>query len=101
MQIELIGGYEVTYQPEAAPALVIHHLVRGYDAVTLDADAAAELGSLLRETQKRIRAVGGYQLIFGEGGDLVIHAPNGQRAAYFNADQAMQLGKMFAPTASV
>lgn len=92
--LTLIGEYEVSYDPDGEPALVIHHLIRGYDVLRMDAAAAAALGELLGDEQKRIRGVGGYQLIFGAGGDLACYAPNGQRACYFNAGQAAQLAAL-------
>jgi hypothetical protein len=94
MQISVIGDYEITYQPAAAPALVIHHVVRGYDVVHLDAAQLAELRALLAVRQKRIRTLGPYQLILGEGGDITLYAAGGQRACYLNPDQAAALARL-------
>lgn len=96
MQIELIGEYEVTLSPGAEPALVIHHLVRGHDVVSLGAAATAELGELLAVTQKRIREIAGYRAIFGGGGDLTFYTAAGARACYLTADQAARLGQLIA-----
>jgi hypothetical protein len=95
--INIIGEYEVSYAPTADPALVLHHLVRGYDVLRLGAAAAAELGALLAVQQKRIRELDGHRALFGAAGDVSIYAPSGQRACYLNADQAALLGKLIAP----
>jgi hypothetical protein len=94
MQVELIGEYELTYQADGDPALVAHHLIRGRDVLALDAAATSELRALLVEEQKRIRRLGGYQLILGSGGDLTFYDTAGQRACYLNGDQARKLGRM-------
>lgn len=96
MSVAIIGDYEVTYSHSADPALVIHHVVRGYDAVTLDGAAAAELGELLTVAQKRIRELGGYQALFGAGGDLALYTAGGQRACYLTPEQARQLSQLLA-----
>lgn len=96
MQITVIGEYELTHQPAAEPALVIHHVIRGYDVVHLPAADVAELAALLGVRQKRIRTLSTYQLIFGDGGDLTFYTTAGQRACYFNADQAAALGSFLA-----
>jgi hypothetical protein len=96
MQIELIGDYEATCTPGASPTLVLHHLVRGYDAVVLDADATAELAELLATQQKRIRPLASYNAILGTGGDLTLYTASGQRACYLNGDQAARLGGLLA-----
>jgi hypothetical protein len=93
MQITVIAEYEITRQPAAEPALVIHHVIRGYDVVHLDAAQLAELAELLTVQQKRIRTLGEYQLILGEGGDLTFYSGPGRRACYLNPDQATALGK--------
>lgn len=94
MSIAIIGDYEVTYTDGGEPALVIHHVVRGYDAVTLAAAAAAELREFLAVSEKRIRELGGYQAIFGAGGDLALYAPGGRRACYLTPEQAAQLVRL-------
>jgi hypothetical protein len=93
MQITVIGEYEITHQSAAEPALVIHHVIRGYDVVHLAAEQCAELAQLLTVRQKRIRTLGTYQLILGEGGDLAFYTNTGQRACYLNPDQAAALGR--------
>lgn len=93
MQVLLIGEYEVTYRAGGAPALVIHHVVRGHDVVALGAQEAAELRELLAVQQKRIRELGGYRLIFGEGGDVVFYDQAGRRACYLNGPDAARLGR--------
>lgn len=94
MQIELIGEYEVTVVPGGEPALVIHHLIRGYDVVALGAANAAELGALLAVQQKRIRELGGYRVLLGAGGDVSVYGPTGARACYLTPDQAAQLARL-------
>ncbi|MEF3275749.1 MAG: hypothetical protein K6356_15375 [Chloroflexus sp.] len=94
MQIKLIGEFEVAYHPEATPALILHHLIRGYDAVVLNADEVAMLRELLGTVQKRIREVGNYRLILGAGGDLTFYTTTGQRSAYLNADQMRHLARL-------
>lgn len=94
MQFDLIGEYEATYTPGGSPALVLHHLVRGYDAVVLDAAATAELRELLAVRQKRIRPLAGYSAILGAGGDLTLYTASGQRACYLNEDQAARLARL-------
>ncbi|MFV9506095.1 MAG: hypothetical protein AB4911_16210 [Oscillochloridaceae bacterium umkhey_bin13] len=91
MSITIIGEFEISHDPANEPALVIHHLIRGYDAVQLDAATTTELADLLTVQQKRIRELGGYRVLFGAGGDVVFYAPNGQRACYFVPDQAAHL----------
>ena len=93
-QTILLGDYEVSYAPADQPALIMHHLIRGYDAVRLDAAAARELGLLLRVNQKRIRELGGYQVICGAAGDLTIYGPGGQRACYVNSAQTSILAQL-------
>ncbi|NTU80994.1 MAG: hypothetical protein HGA45_16705 [Chloroflexales bacterium] len=94
MSIAIIGDYEITYSDGGAPALVIHHVVRGYDAVTLDGAAAAELRELLATSQKRIRDLGGYRAILGASGDIALYAPAGQRACYLTPEQAARLARL-------
>jgi hypothetical protein len=94
MQVVMIGEYEFTYQAGAEPALVVHHLVRGYDAVTLDAAATTELRELVAVSQKRIRELGGYRVILGAGGDLTIYDQHGRRACYLTPDQGVQLSRL-------
>lgn len=94
--VTVIATFEVSYEPTAAPALVMHHLIQGYDTVRMDAATAAELGALLTIQQKRIRELGGYRALFGASGDLALYAPNGQRACYLNADQTAQLARVLA-----
>ena len=96
MQIDLIGEYEATYTPGATPTLVLHHLVRGHDAVALDEAATAELRELLAVHQKRIRPLAGYNAILGAGGDLTFYTAAGQRACYLNGDQAARLARLIA-----
>lgn len=96
MQIELIGEYEVSFERAGAPALVIHHLIRGHDVAALGAADAAELGALLAVSQKRIRELGGYRALFGDAGDLTLYTASGARACYLNADQAARLGRLLA-----
>lgn len=97
MQVAIIGDYEVSYTPDADPALVIHHVVRGYDAAVLDAAAAAELHALLAVSQKRIREVGGYRAVFGAAGDVTLYTTSGQRAVYLSSEQAARLGALVKP----
>ncbi len=94
MQITLIGEFEVAYHPAATPALVLHHLIRGYDAVVLNADEVAMLRELLSAVQKRIRDIGDYRLILGAGGDLTFYTATGQRSAYLTADHMRQLARL-------
>lgn len=94
MQITLIGEFEAAYHPEATPALILHHLIRGYDAVVLNADEVAVLRELLGAVQKRIRELGSYRLILGAGGDLTFYTATGQRSAYLTADQMRQLARL-------
>ena len=94
MQVELIGDYEATFTPGTEPSLVLHHLVRGHDVVTLGEAAVAELCQLLAVRQKRIRELGGYNAILGAGGDLTLYTPAGQRACYLNSDQAARLARL-------
>jgi hypothetical protein len=95
MQISIIGEYELTRQP-TDPALVIHHVIRGYDVVHLIADHCTELAALISTQQKRIRTLGNYQLLLGDGGDLTIYTAQGQRACYFNPDQVQVLRRFLA-----
>ena len=90
----LLGDYEISYAPADRPVLIMHHLIRGYDAVRLDAAAASELGVLLRTNQKRIRELGGYQVMCGAAGDLTLYGPGGQRACYFTPDQTSRLAQL-------
>ncbi|MCX7789746.1 MAG: hypothetical protein N2378_03825 [Chloroflexaceae bacterium] len=99
MEITLIGEYEITSTPDHEPALVIHHVVRGYDAAILDGAAVAMLRDLLAVSQKRIRAVGNYQAIFGSGGDMALYTATGQRAVYLNAEQTARLAALLGVTA--
>lgn len=94
MHIVIIGDYEITYAPDQEPALVIHHVVRGYDAAILDAAAVAKLRELLSIQQKRIRTLGAYQAIFGSGGDMTLFTAANQRAVYLNADQTARLAAL-------
>lgn len=94
MQVALIGEYEVTWQAGGAPALVLHHVVRGYDAVALGADATAELRELLAVRQKRIRELGGYRVLLGAGGDLTFYDQAGRRACYLGGDDAGRLARL-------
>jgi hypothetical protein len=96
MQIELVGEYEVTVVPGGEPALVIHHVIRGYDVVALGAADTAELGALLAVHQKRIRELGGYRVLLGAGGDVTLYAPTGARACYLNPEQAAQVARLIA-----
>ncbi|MCS6889040.1 hypothetical protein [Chloroflexus sp.] len=98
MQITLIGEFEAAYHPEATPALILHHLIRGYDAVVLNADEVAILRDLLGAVQKRIRELGGYRLILGASGDLAFYTATGQRSAYLTADQMRQLARLIGAT---
>lgn len=91
MQIEIIGDYEAAYRSDGEPALVLHHVVRGFDAVRLDAASVAMLRELLAIEQKRIRELGTYRLIFGAGGDVAFYTTAGQRTCYLNPDQAARL----------
>jgi hypothetical protein len=93
MQIELIAEYEVTYREHGEPALALYHVVRGHDVARLSAPEVAELRELLAVTQKRIRSVGIFQLIFGAGGDLSLYLADGRRACYLNPDQAQKLAR--------
>lgn len=94
MQVALIGEYEVTYQAGGAPALVLHHVVRGYDALALGADDTAALHALLAVRQKRIRELGGYRVLLGAGGDLTVYDQAGQRACYLSGDDADRLARL-------
>jgi hypothetical protein len=94
VKIEILGEYEATYTPGGEPALVLHHVVRGYDAATLAAGEATELRELLAVRQKRIRALGPYQAIFGAEGDFALYAAGGRRACYLTADQASRLSRL-------
>ncbi|RRR69325.1 MAG: hypothetical protein EI684_16055 [Candidatus Viridilinea halotolerans] len=94
-KVVIIGEYEITYAPDQHPALSIHHVVRGYDLVRLEASAVAALGTLLAVQQKRIRELDGFQVICGAAGDLSLYGPQGQRA-YFTADQVNQLAQLLA-----
>lgn len=96
MRVALIGDYEVTAQQGGEPALVVHHLVRGYDAATLDAAAVEALRELLAVQQKRIRELGGYRVILGAGGDLTLYDQAGRRACYFTPDQSARLAQLLA-----
>lgn len=98
MSIALIGDYEVTWDPNSEPALVIHHVVRGYDAAVFDAETAMLLRDLLATQQKRIRTLGAYQAIFGAGGDLALYTSTHRRAAYFTNDQAARLAALLGST---
>ncbi len=93
-QTILLGDYEIHYAPTDQFALIMHHLIRGYDAVRLDAAAANELGVLLHTNQKRIRELGGYQVMCGAAGDLTLYGPGGQRACYFTPDQTLILAQL-------
>ena len=55
MQITLIGEYEVTLQPDAEPALVLHHLIRGHDVVRLPSIEARAVAGWLSDPVRRIR----------------------------------------------
>lgn len=95
MPDDLIGDFEVSYEPGAEPALVIFHVVRGRDVARLADAAVAELRALLAITQKRIRELpGGYRIVLGAGGDFSLYAPDGQRACYLNPDQAARLARL-------
>jgi hypothetical protein len=94
MQVVIIGEYEVTYEADGAPALVVHHVVRGYDVVTLTTEEAVELRELLAVQQKRIRELGSYRVILGAGGDLTIYDQAGRRACYLSGDDAGRLGRL-------
>ncbi|ACL23669.1 hypothetical protein [Chloroflexus aggregans] len=98
MPITLIGEFEVSYHPDATPALILHHLIRGYDAVVLNADEVVVLRELLSVVQKRIREVGHYRLILGAGGDLTFYTASGQRSAYLTADQMRVLARLIGAT---
>ncbi len=98
MEITIIGEYEITYTPNHEPALVIHHVVRGYDAAVLDATAVATLRDMLSIQQKRIRNLGNYQAIFGSGGDMTLYTPSNQRAVYLNAEQTARLAALLGVT---
>lgn len=97
MQIAIIGEYEVTSTPGAEPALVIHHVVRGYDAVTLGAADSAELRDLLAVQQKRIRDLGGYRLLLGAAGDVTLYDQAGRRACYLTPEQGERLAALLTP----
>ncbi|NJM09154.1 hypothetical protein HC891_27570 [Candidatus Gracilibacteria bacterium] len=86
----LIGEYEISLGGEP-PALTILHLIRGNLAARFGGNEIAELRELLAVEQKRIRTLGSYQLIFGASGDMAVYHQNGQRNAYFNADQIAAL----------
>ncbi|WP_129670378.1 hypothetical protein [Candidatus Chloroploca sp. Khr17] len=98
MPTHIIADYEITYEPNAEPALLIYHVVRGYDALTLNQPATDLLCALLAVQQKRIREIGGYRAIFGSGGDVVFYTPAGQRACYFNEAQSVLLARMLGVT---
>jgi hypothetical protein len=91
----LIGEYEITLGGEP-PVLEILNLVRGNAAARFVGDEVAELRELLAVEQKRIRPLGAYNLIFGASGDMAIYRQNGQRSAYFNADQVATLRRFLA-----
>lgn len=90
----IIGEYEVAHRPGASPALVIHHVVRGYDAVALGASECAGLRELLAVEQKRIRELGGYRVLLGASGDLTMYDQAGRRACYLTPDQAARLARL-------
>ncbi|MFQ3662574.1 MAG: hypothetical protein SNJ69_09310 [Chloroflexaceae bacterium] len=94
MDITIIGEYEITYCADHEPALVIHHVVRGYDTAVLDAAAVATLRELLTVQQKRIRPLGEYQAVFGAGGDMTIYTATNQRAVYLNSEQTARLAAL-------
>ena len=94
MEIALIGEYECSLEGADERHLLIHHVPRGYDVVRLSGAAIDSLREELASIQKRIRALDGYQLIFGANGDLSIYGPQGQRACYFTTDQAQALYTM-------
>ncbi len=96
VRIEIIGDYEATYEPGGEPALVLHHVVQGFDAARLGANEAAALRELLAIRQKRIRALGPYQAIFGAEGDFALYAAGGRRACYLTSDQAAMLARLLA-----
>lgn len=98
MQIVIIGEYEVSYDAAGAPALVIHHVVRGYDVAVFDAATAGELGALLAIRQKRIRELGGYRVVFGGGGDVTLYTAANQRAVYLTSEQAARLAALLTAT---
>lgn len=98
MEITLIGDYELTYTPDDEPALVIHHVVRGYDAAVLDMAAVATLRDLLAIQQKRICALGPYRAIFGAGGDMTLYTATNQRAVYLDAAQTARLAALLGAT---
>lgn len=99
MEITIIGEYEITYTPSHEPALVIHHVVRGYDAAVLDAAAVAALRDMLSIQQKRIRNLANYQVIFGSGGDMTLYTASNQRTVYLNAEQTARLAALIGMTA--
>lgn len=92
----IIGEYEVTHRQGCAPALVIHHVVRGYDAVALAASECGALRELLAVQQKRIRELGGYRVLLGAGGDLTVYDQAGRRACYLTPDQCARLARLLA-----
>jgi hypothetical protein len=94
MKIEIIGDYEATYAPGGEPALLLHHVVQGFDAAALGAGEAAALRELLAVRQKRIRALGPYQAIFGAEGDFALYAAGGRRACYLTVEQAARLARL-------
>ncbi|NWF80231.1 MAG: hypothetical protein HXY37_09315 [Chloroflexi bacterium] len=98
MQIVIIGEYEVSYDAAGEPALIIHHVVRGYDAAGFDAATAAELGALLAVRQKRIRELGSYRAVFGAGGDVTLYTATNQRAVYLTSEQAARLATLLTAT---
>jgi hypothetical protein len=96
VKIEIIGDYEATYAPGGEPALVLHHVVQGFDAARLSASEALELRELLAVSQKRIRTLGAYQAIFGAEGDFALYAAGGRRACYLTTAQAARLATLLA-----
>jgi len=94
VEVTIIGEYEITCSADHEPALVIHHVVRGYDAVVLDAAAVATLRELLAVQQKRIRPLGQYQAVFGAGGDMTVYTVANQRAVYLNSEQTARLAAL-------
>lgn len=94
MQTELIGDYEATFTPGGAPALVLHHLVRGADVVRLGDGELQSLRELLATSQKRIRELGSYRVILGAAGDLTFYDAAGRRACYLTGDQGARLARL-------
>ena len=91
VRIEIIGDYEATYIPGGDPALVLHHVVQGFDAARLSAAEAGALRELLALSQKRIRTLGPYQAFLGAEGVFALYAAGGRRACYLTAGQAARL----------